>query len=104
MELGDRLMPAFDTPSGIPLSWVNLHKVSDRLVGEWMGGGGGGEGVQRQFGLKTWVPVRSGTFFDVFKLCIDRSRSAVGVSVDINRLYYPHLDVQSSTPTRVGVA
>ncbi len=26
-ELGDRLLPAFDTPYGIPLSWVNLRKV-----------------------------------------------------------------------------
>ncbi|KAK9830164.1 hypothetical protein WJX72_010087 [[Myrmecia] bisecta] len=25
-DLGNRLMPAFDTPSGIPLSWVNLRK------------------------------------------------------------------------------
>ena len=25
-ELGDRLLPAFDTPSGIPLSWINLAK------------------------------------------------------------------------------
>lgn len=25
-DLGDRLLPAFDTPSGIPLSWVNLAK------------------------------------------------------------------------------
>ena len=27
MELGDRLLPAFRTPSGIPLSWVNLAHV-----------------------------------------------------------------------------
>ena len=27
VDLADRLMPAFDTPSGIPLSWVNLHRV-----------------------------------------------------------------------------
>lgn len=27
VDLADRLMPAFDTPSGIPLSWVNLRKV-----------------------------------------------------------------------------
>ncbi len=26
-ELGDRLLPAFNTPHGIPLSWVNLRKV-----------------------------------------------------------------------------
>ena len=26
-ELADRLLPAFDTPSGIPLSWINLAKV-----------------------------------------------------------------------------
>lgn len=26
-ELGDRLLPAFDTPHGVPLSWVNLKKV-----------------------------------------------------------------------------
>ncbi|KAK9786898.1 hypothetical protein WJX73_010844 [Symbiochloris irregularis] len=26
IELGDRLLPAFQTPSGIPLSWVNLSK------------------------------------------------------------------------------
>ena len=28
VDLADRLIPAFDTPSGIPLSWVNLRKVS----------------------------------------------------------------------------
>ena len=27
LELGDRLLPAFDTASGIPLSWINLAKV-----------------------------------------------------------------------------
>ena len=27
-ELGDRLLPAFNTPHGIPLSWVNLRRVS----------------------------------------------------------------------------
>ena len=27
VDLANRLMPAFDTPSGIPLSWVNLHRV-----------------------------------------------------------------------------
>ncbi|CAL5220465.1 g2487 [Coccomyxa viridis] len=26
-ELGDRLLPAFNTPHGIPLSWVNLRNV-----------------------------------------------------------------------------
>lgn len=26
-DLGDRLMPAFQTPTGIPLSWVNLRKA-----------------------------------------------------------------------------
>lgn len=26
-SLADRLLPAFDTRSGIPLSWVNLRKV-----------------------------------------------------------------------------
>lgn len=26
-DLGERLLPAFDTPTGIPLSWVNLRKV-----------------------------------------------------------------------------
>ena len=26
-DLADRLMPAFDTPSGLPLSWVNLRRV-----------------------------------------------------------------------------
>lgn len=30
VDLADRLMPAFDTPSGIPLSWVNLRKVGGR--------------------------------------------------------------------------
>ena len=25
-DLGDRLLPAFDTPTGLPLSWVNLKK------------------------------------------------------------------------------
>lgn len=27
-DLGDRLLPAFNTPTGIPLSWVNLRKVT----------------------------------------------------------------------------
>ena len=27
LELGDRLLPAFNTASGIPLSWINLAKV-----------------------------------------------------------------------------
>ena len=27
VELTDRLLPAFDTPTGVPLSWVNLRKV-----------------------------------------------------------------------------
>ena len=27
-NLADRLLPAFNTASGIPLSWVNLRKVS----------------------------------------------------------------------------
>ena len=27
VDLADRLMPAFKTPSGIPLSWVNLRRV-----------------------------------------------------------------------------
>jgi hypothetical protein len=27
IELGNRLLPAFDTASGVPLSWVNLKKV-----------------------------------------------------------------------------
>lgn len=27
VDLTDRLMPAFATPSGVPLSWVNLVKV-----------------------------------------------------------------------------
>ena len=26
-DLAGRLMPAFDTPTGIPLSWVNLRRV-----------------------------------------------------------------------------
>ena len=26
-RLGDALMPAFATPSGVPLSWVNLKRV-----------------------------------------------------------------------------
>ena len=26
-DLGNRLLPAFDTRSGIPLSWINLRKV-----------------------------------------------------------------------------
>ena len=26
-ELGKRLLPAFATPHGIPLSWVNLRQV-----------------------------------------------------------------------------
>ena len=26
-DLGNRLLPAFDTKSGIPLSWVHLRKV-----------------------------------------------------------------------------
>ena len=27
VDLGDRLVPAFETPYGIPLSWINLDKV-----------------------------------------------------------------------------
>ncbi len=27
-DLGNRLLPAFETPTGIPLSWVNLRKVT----------------------------------------------------------------------------
>lgn len=27
VDLGDRLVPAFDTPYGVPLSWINLDKV-----------------------------------------------------------------------------
>lgn len=27
VDLTDRFMPAFDTPTGIPLSWVNLRRV-----------------------------------------------------------------------------
>lgn len=27
VDLADRLLPAFDTPTGVPLSWVNLRKV-----------------------------------------------------------------------------
>ena len=34
VDLTDRFLPAFDTPTGIPLSWVNLRHVR--------GGGGGG--------------------------------------------------------------
>ena len=30
VDLADRFMPAFDTPTGIPLSWVNLRHVSER--------------------------------------------------------------------------
>lgn len=30
-DLADRLLPAFDTPSGVPLSWVNLKRVRTRL-------------------------------------------------------------------------
>lgn len=26
-DLGDRLLPAFETPYGVPLSWINLQKV-----------------------------------------------------------------------------
>ena len=26
-DLGSRLLPAFDTPTGVPLSWVNLKKA-----------------------------------------------------------------------------
>ncbi len=28
VDLADRLLPAFDTPYGVPLSWINLKKVS----------------------------------------------------------------------------
>lgn len=35
VDLTDRFMPAFDTPTGIPLSWVNLRRV----------GGGGDSGL-----------------------------------------------------------
>lgn len=27
VQLADRLLPAFDTPTGIPLSWINLKRV-----------------------------------------------------------------------------
>ena len=30
-DLGDRLMPAFDTPTRIPLSWVNLRRVRRQM-------------------------------------------------------------------------
>ncbi len=30
-KLGDALMPAFATPSGVPLSWVNLQRVRLRV-------------------------------------------------------------------------
>lgn len=33
VDLTDRFMPAFDTPTGVPLSWVNLRRVGEgRLV------------------------------------------------------------------------
>lgn len=32
-DLGNRLLPAFDTKSGIPLSWVHLQKVRE-IAGE----------------------------------------------------------------------
>ena len=28
VDLGDRLVPAFHTPYGVPLSWINLEKVA----------------------------------------------------------------------------
>lgn len=31
-DLGNRLLPAFDTRSGIPLSWVHLRKVSETVA------------------------------------------------------------------------
>ncbi len=27
VDLGDRLVPSFNTPYGVPLSWINLEKV-----------------------------------------------------------------------------
>lgn len=32
VDLGDRLLPAFDTLSEIPLSWIHLRKVSQILL------------------------------------------------------------------------
>lgn len=32
VDLADRFMPAFDTPTGVPLSWVNLRKASSSSV------------------------------------------------------------------------
>ncbi|KFM28922.1 putative alpha-mannosidase I MNS5 [Auxenochlorella protothecoides] len=36
VDLADRLLPAFNTPSGIPLSWINLRhgQASDRILYE----------------------------------------------------------------------
>jgi hypothetical protein len=34
VELTDRLMPAFETPTGVPLSWVNLRKVRQPKQGQ----------------------------------------------------------------------
>ena len=34
IDLGNRLLPAFDTKSGIPLSWIHLRKVHQRFTGE----------------------------------------------------------------------
>jgi hypothetical protein len=31
VDLADRFMPAFRTPTGVPLSWVNLRHVRGRL-------------------------------------------------------------------------
>ena len=31
VDLADRLMPAFDTPTRIPLSWVNLRRVTSAV-------------------------------------------------------------------------
>lgn len=33
VDLTDRFMPAFDTPTGVPLSWVNLRRVG---LGRWL--------------------------------------------------------------------
>lgn len=36
VDLADRLLPAFDTPTGVPISWVNLRKVwGCRGAGGW---------------------------------------------------------------------
>lgn len=58
VDLADRFMPAFDTPTRIPLSWVNLRKVGGGLAGGWQWER---LGCKQRLGiLGVWEPPASG--------------------------------------------